>query len=159
MKKPNLILNIFLAILAIAGFSFSAFLYKQKVDLAEQLKQKQFQIDVEEEENQKLTSENEAMKRDVEANKELQQNFTQIKADLEDKLKAGEDKVATLEADLKDVQWKLEQLKTENTALSKENESLKAQAKDSASKVQQPQSTPGSSKVETEPPKKKFIFF
>ena len=156
MSKSNTILNISLVVVAVAAFSFSAALFRQKAALEEQLKQKQFQIDVEEEENQKLASENEAMKRDLEANKELQQNFTEIKTDLENKLTVSDGKVGVLESDLKDSQWKLEQLKTENAALIKDNETLKAQAK-SAQKIQK--STSASSKDETEAPKKKFILF
>ena len=82
MSKPKLILIISLVIAAFAGLSTAAFFFKQKTDLAEQLKQKQFQVDVVEEENQRLTAENESLKRDLEANKELQQNFTQIKTGL-----------------------------------------------------------------------------
>jgi chromosome segregation ATPase len=159
MNNFKTVLNIFLIVIALAACAFSAVLFRQKAELSQQLKEKQFQIDVEEEENQKLTAENESLKRDLDARKELQENFAQIKTELEDKLKTSEEKTSTLEADLKDVQWKLEQLKNENNALTKEIESLKAQAKADARKVQpQPATTP--TKAEAAPPKaKKFIFF
>lgn len=158
MNKPKIILNILPAFVAIACLAFSAVLLKQKTDLLAQLKEKQFQIDVVEEENQKLSAENEASKRDLEANKEMQENIGQIKTDLENKLKVSEEKVTTLEADLKDAQWKLEQLKSENATLIKDIESLKASPKESAQKVQQ-QETISSPKTENAPPKKKFILF
>ena len=161
MKKFKVILNIGLIVIAIACVTLSAVLLKQKVGLLQQLNEKQFQIDVVEEENQKLTADNDGLKRDLEANKEMQQNFTQLKADLEAKLKATEERAAAMEADLKDAQWKLEQLKTENTALTKENETLKAKQTNPAPQKTEPvkQDASASPKVEQEPVKKKFLFF
>jgi regulator of replication initiation timing len=156
MKNFKGILNIGLAVIVIACVAISAFLLKQKVALLQQLDEKQFQIDVVEEENQKLTSENDSLKRDLEANKEVQQNFTQVKSDLEAKLKAAEERSTVMEADLKDAQWKLEQLKTENIALTKENETLKAKQSAPAPK---PQAEASSSAAPKEPPKKKLFFF
>ena len=156
MKNFKGILNIGLVVIVIACVAISAFLLKQKVALLQQLDEKQFQIDVVEEENQKLTSENDSLKRDLEANKEVQQNFTQVKSDLEAKLKAAEERSTVMEADLKDAQWKLEQLKTENTSLTKENETLKAKQSAPAPK---PQAEASSTAAPKEPPKKKLFFF
>ena len=156
MKKFKAILNIGLIVIAIACVGACAFLLKQKVALLQQLNEKQFQIDVVEEENQKLTGENDGLKRDLEANKEMQQNFTQLKTDLENKLKSAEEKAVVMEADLKDAQWKLEQLKTENTSLTKENETLKAKQSAPAPK---PQAEASSTAAPKEPPKKKLFFF
>lgn len=156
MKNFKGILNIGLAVIVIACVAISAFLLKQKVALLQQLDEKQFQIDVVEEENQKLTSENDTLKRDLEANKEVQQNFTQVKSDLEAKLKAAEERSTVMEADLKDAQWKLEQLKQENAVLTKENETLKAKQSAQAPKPQAEKSSPAAPK---ETPKKKFFFF
>lgn len=161
MKKTKTILNIILVLIALSGLTLSVILFGQKADLLVQLNEKQLQVNVVEEENQKLTSDNEALKRDLEANKELQQNFSQIKTDLEDKLKASEDKIISLEADLKDNLWKLEQLKAENAALAKELESLKNQLKPEAQKNPQPGTSSGyAAQTEKEPAKqKKFLFF
>jgi len=156
MKNLKVVLNIGLVVIAIICVVLSAFLLKQKVELLQQLNEKQFQIDVVEEENQKLTGENDGLKRDLEANKEMQQNFTQLKADLEAKLKAGEERSAAMEADLKDAQWKLEQLKTENAALAKTNEELKAKQSAPAPK---PQAETPSTTAPKETPKKKLLFF
>ncbi len=127
MKNTKLIIRIICGIIIVGSVSFSLLLLKDRNDLAQALKERQFQIDVVNEENQKLAAENESLRRDAEAKKELQQNFTQIKSDLDEKVKAGEDKVAELEADLKDVQWKLEQVNAENNTLAKENAALKAE--------------------------------
>ena len=127
MKNTKLIIRIICGIIIVGSVSFSLLLLKDRNDLAQALKERQFQIDVVNEENQKLAAENESLRRDAEAKKELQQNFTQIKADLDEKVKAGEDKVAELEADLKDVQWKLEQVNAENNTLAKENAALKTE--------------------------------
>jgi chromosome segregation ATPase len=156
MKNFRTILNIFLIVIAIACVAACAFLLKQKVALLQQLNEKQFQIDVVEEENQKLTGENDGLKRDLEANKEMQQNFTQLKADLEAKLKAGEERSVAMEADLKDAQWKLEQLKQENATLTKENETLKAKQSAPAPK---PQAETPPTAAPKDPPKKKLLFF
>ena len=156
MKNFRAVLNIFLVVITIACVGACAFLLKQKVGLLQQLNEKQFQIDVVEEENQKLTADNDGLKRDLDANKEMQQNFTQLKTDLENKLKSAEERATVMEADLKDAQWKLEQLKTENTALTKENEALKTKQSAPAPK---PQAETPSTAAPKDPPKKKLLFF
>ena len=58
---------------------------------------------------------------------------------------------------MKDLQWKLEQLKSENANLAKENETLKAKkASDAATAEKEADTAP----AKTEPARtKKFIFF